>query len=71
MEPLLCDASRMSCRGPTTHLHCPVKAYEALGSPLQLYGDEFIARHSFTIGLVLAIWPHGVLWSHYYVMNVE
>jgi hypothetical protein len=48
-------------------------AYEALGTPLQLYGHVIIAQRPFKlhIGLIFAIWPQGVLWGHYGVMLAE
>ena len=43
-----------SCLRQTTRLHCTLKAYKALGIPLQLYGHVVIARKPFKlhIGLI-------------------
>ena len=36
-------------RGPTTHLYCPLKAYKALATPLQLYGHVVFAGQPFKL----------------------
>ena len=62
-----------SCLRPTTHLNCPLKAYIALGTPLQLYSHVVIVRQPFKlpIGLILAMLPQGALLGHYGVMLAE
>ena len=43
------------CLRPTTQLHSPLKAYKALGTPLQLHGNVVIVRQplKLPIGSVL------------------
>ena len=55
--PLWCDASRVVMPRPTTHLHCPLKAHKALGTPLQFYGHVITVRQPFKLptGLIFAI----------------
>ena len=63
-----------SCLGPITHLHCPLKAYKALATPVELYGNVVTARQPFKLPIgsifgCLASW--GVMWSYCDVMLVE
>ena len=46
-----------SCRGQTTQVYCPLKAYKALGTALQLYGHVVTVRKSFKL-LIGMIFGH-------------
>ena len=42
VEPLRCDASRIVLSRLITHMHCTLKAYKAIGTPLWLYGNVVV-----------------------------
>ena len=46
-----------SCRRKTTMLHCSLKAYKALGKPLQLYGHVVTVLQTFKL-------PVSVVFGH-------
>jgi hypothetical protein len=46
-----------SCRGQTSQVYGPLKAYKELGTPLQLYGHVVTVRHTFKL-------PIGMIFGH-------
>ena len=46
-----------SCLRPTGQSNCPLKAYKAIGTPLQLYGNVVIAQQPFRL-------PIGIVFGH-------
>ena len=49
MESLRCDAYIVVMSLKTTHLHCPLNAYKAIKTPLQLYSRMVTAQQPFKL----------------------
>ena len=61
--------AELPCLRPAIQLYCPLKAYKALGTPLQLYGHVVTVRQEFKFLPIDTVFGHlatggvvGPLW---------